>query len=63
MQHIAIQRVDGGIAHVGRGHAFAEVIEHNNARRAAQPVKLFLMQFGPDACARADREEFNGGIS
>ena len=43
LEHVAVQRVDGGIVDVGREHAFAEIVEYDDARDAAQAAEGFLM--------------------
>ena len=38
-QHIAVQRIERGIVDVGDEHALAQIVEHDDARGAAQPAK------------------------
>ena len=46
-QHIAIERIERGIVDVRREHAFAQIVEHHDARAAAEAAKGFLVQLGP----------------
>jgi hypothetical protein len=48
-QHVAIEGVRSRIVHVGDEHAFAQIVEHDDAGGAAQPTKSSFVQFGPDA--------------
>ena len=47
-QHIAVQRIEGGIVDVGLEHAFTQIVEHHDTRGAAQTAKSFLVELGPD---------------
>ncbi len=58
-QHVAIERIQRGIVNVGGQHAFAEIIEHDDAGGATQPAKSLLVQFGPDARAGAEGQQTN----
>ena len=58
-QHVAVQRVERGIVDVGREHAFAQVVEHDHSRDAAQPAKGLLMQFGPDLRTGSEHQQAN----
>lgn len=54
LEHVTVERIERGVIHVGRGHAFAKVVEHHDATRATEPAERFLVQFGPDARARTN---------
>jgi hypothetical protein len=58
-QHVAIEWIQRGIVDVGDEHAFAEIVEDDDARTAPETTKSFLMQLGPDASAGAERKETN----
>ena len=47
-EHIAVERVERGIVDIGPEHALAQIVEHHDFRRPAQPAKGLLVQFGPD---------------
>jgi len=47
-EQIAIKWIEYGIVDVGSEHAFAQVIQHQNAHGATQPAKCFFVQLGPD---------------
>jgi hypothetical protein len=59
LEQIAVQRIERGIVDIRREHAFAEIIEHYDARRPAQPAERFLVQFGPHACGGAKHQKTN----
>ena len=44
----------------GVEHAFAQIVEHDDARTAAQPAEGFLVQFGPDARTGTEDQQANG---
>ena len=46
-QHIAVQGIEGGIVDVGLEHTFAQIVEHHDARGAAETAKGFLVELGP----------------
>ena len=56
-QHVAVEGIDGGIVDVGREHAFAEIIQDDDAGAAAEPAKGLLMQFRPDLRTGAEDQE------
>lgn len=56
-QHVVVKRVHRWIVDVRLEHAFAEIVEHDGARGAAQPAEGPLMEFGPRACTRLKGEE------
>jgi hypothetical protein len=59
-EDVAIEWIQSGIVEVGDEHAFAQVIEHDDARTTTQATKRFLMQFGPDARAGAESQQAYG---
>ena len=59
-EHIAIQRIQRGIVDVGCEHAFAQVVEHHDARGSTQPAKGLLVQLGPDSRAGPEHQQTNG---
>ena len=56
-QHVAVERVELRVVHVRLDDAFAEVVEHHDARRSSQPAKGALVELGPDLRARARHEQ------
>src|SRR5258708_15535265 len=56
-EDVAIEWIQRGIVDVGDEHAFAQVIEHDDARTTTQATKRFLMQLGPDARAGAEAQQ------
>ena len=56
-QHVAIEWIQSGIVDVGDEHAFAQVIEHDDARTAAESTEGFLVQLGPDARTGAEGQQ------
>jgi len=58
-EHIAIERIEGGIVDVGREHALFEIVEDHDARGAAESTKRALVELGPRLCARLPREQAN----
>ena len=59
LEHVAIQRIDGGIVDVGLEHALAQVIEDHNAGHSAQSAKGLLVQFGPDLRTGTEHQQAN----
>src|ERR1700691_4017188 len=59
LQHVAVERIKRGIVNIGRGHAFAEIIQHHNTSHTTQSAKRLLVQFGPDSRAGAEYQESN----
>src|SRR5258708_8364738 len=59
-EDVAIEWIQRGIVDVGDEHAFAQVIEHDDARTTTQATKRFLMQLGPDARAGAEGQQAYG---
>ena len=47
-QHVAVQRIERGIVDVGREHAFAQIVEDDDAVAPPSRRKACLVQFGPD---------------
>src|SRR5271165_3731920 len=58
-QHIAVERIESGIVNVGDEHALTQIIEHDDARGAAQPAKGSFVQLGPDARTGAEGQQTN----
>jgi hypothetical protein len=58
-EDVAIKRIESGIVNIGDEHAFAQVVEHNDACTPTQPTKRFLVKFGPDAGTRVEHRFFN----
>ena len=56
-QHVAIERIDSGIVEVWDQHAFAKVIEHQEARSPTQSTKRLLVELGPDARAGTEHQQ------
>ena len=51
-EHVAVERIERRVVDVGREDALAQIVEHDDARRAAEPAKGALVQLRPDP--RAD---------
>ena len=47
MEHVAVQRIDGGIVDVWLEHPLAQIVEHHDPRDPAQSAKGLLMQLRP----------------
>ena len=58
-QHVAIKRIQRGIVNIGDEHAFAQIVEHDNAGGTAQPTKISPAQLGPDARTGAEGQQTN----
>src|ERR1035437_4481975 len=58
-EHIAIEGIESGIVNVGDEHALAQIVEHDDARGAAQPAKGAFVQLGPDARTAAEGQQTN----
>ena len=56
-EHVAIERIERGIVDVGREDAFFEIVEDDDAHRAAEATKRALVQLGPDLRARPPHEQ------
>ena len=56
-EDVAIEWIQSGIVDVGDEHAFAQVIEHDDAGTTTQSTKRFLVQLGPDARAGAEGQQ------
>ena len=56
-QYVAIEWIQSGIVDVGDKHAFAQIIEHDHTRAAAETTEGFLVQFGPDARTGTEGQE------
>ena len=57
LQHVAVERVQGGIVNIGDEYAFAQVIQYNDAGNTTQPAEGFLMQLSPDTCTGTERQQ------
>ena len=56
-EHIAVERIERRVVDVRGEDAFFEIVEHDDADRAAQPTKRALVQLGPDLRARVPDQE------
>ena len=56
-EHVAVERIQRGVVDVRREDALAQVVEDDDAHRAAQPPEGLLVQLGPDLRARAPHEQ------
>jgi hypothetical protein len=59
-EHVAIERIEIRIVDVGLEHALAQIVEHNDAHRAAEPGQGLLVKLGPRPRARAEGEQPHG---
>ena len=58
-QHVPIEGIESRIVNVGDEHAFAQIVEHDDAGGATQPAKGAFVQFGPDARTGAEGKQTN----
>ena len=56
-EDVAVERVQRRIVDVRGDDAFAQVVEHDDLDRAAQPPKRLLVELGPDLRARSPRQQ------
>ena len=56
-EHVAVERVQGGVVDVRREHALAQIVEDDDPHGPAQPAKRLLVQLGPAARARLEGEQ------
>jgi hypothetical protein len=56
-EHVAIQRIERGVANVGREDALFHIVEDDDADRPAESTERALMQLGPDLRARSRHQE------
>ena len=56
-EHVAVERIERRVVDVRREHAFAEIVEDDDADGAAEPAKGPLVQLGPDLRARVQHEQ------
>src|SRR6266576_4068011 len=56
-EHVAIEGIERGLVDVRNQNTFAQIIQHQDARSSAESTKSFLVQFGPDTCAGAERQQ------
>jgi hypothetical protein len=59
-EHVAVQRIERRIVDIRREDAFFEIIEDDDADRAAEPSKGALVELGPDLRARLPHEQTHG---
>ena len=53
-EHVAVEGVEGRVADVAAGHAFAQVIEDDDPGRRAEPGEGPFVEFGLEAGALVD---------
>ena len=58
-EHIPKERIERGLVDVGSEHAFAQIVEHDHARAAAEPAKGFLMELGPHPRTGTEDQQAN----
>ncbi len=58
-EYVAIEGIESRIVNVGDEHALAQIVEHDDARGAAQPAKGSFVQLGPDARTGAESQQAN----
>ncbi len=59
-EHVAVQRIDGGIVDVWFEHSLAQIVEHGDPCHPAQPAKGLLVQLSPSLRAGAEHQQSNG---
>ena len=56
-EHVAVERIERGIVDVRGEDAFFEIVEDDDAHRAAEPTKRALVELGPDLRARLPHQQ------
>src|SRR6266852_6000966 len=56
-EHVPIERMDHRIVDVRLQYAFAQIVEDQHPRRAAEPGESGLVHLGPDACAGSEDDQ------
>jgi len=59
LEHVAVQRIDGGIVDVWLEHPLAQIVEHGDPCHPAQPAKGLLVQLSPRLRAGAEHQQAN----
>jgi hypothetical protein len=56
-QDVAIERIERRVVDIGCEDSLAEIVEDDDAYRAAQSTKRALVELGPDLRARSPRQQ------
>ena len=56
-EHVAVERVQGGVVDVGREHALAEIVEDDDLHGAAEAAEGLLVQLAPAPRARREGQQ------
>ncbi len=56
-QHVAVERIQGGVVEVRREHALPEIVEDDDVAGATKATEGLLMQLAPAACARGEGQQ------
>jgi hypothetical protein len=59
LEHVAVQRIDGGIVDVWLEHPLAQIVEDDDPCHPAQPAKGLLVQLGPRLRTGAEHQQAN----
>ena len=59
VQHVAIQRIHGGIVDVGFEYPFAQIVQYRDPCHPAQPAKGLLVQLSPRLRTGAEHQQAN----
>ena len=56
-EHVAVERIERRVVDVRGEDAFLEIVEDDDAHRAAEPTKRTLVELGPDLRARLPHQQ------
>lgn len=56
-QHVSIERIDHRIVDVRLQYTFAQIVQDQDAWRAAESAECGLMHLGPEACAGSEDDQ------
>src|SRR3989454_163583 len=56
-QHVAVERIEGGVVDVRREHALAKIVEDDDLHGAAEAAETLLVQLAPAARARGEGQQ------
>ena len=59
LQHVAVQRIDGGIVDVWLEHPLAQIVEHDDPGHPAQSAEGLLVQLSPRLRTGAEHQQAN----
>jgi hypothetical protein len=56
-EHVAVERIEGGVVDIRREDAFLEIVEDDDAHGAAESTKRTLVELGPHLRARLPHQK------